>query len=297
MRMGTMLSLGASALLGLLALVVARVWLPSQGGSKAQAATPVATVPVVVAAQAIPYGGKLEAKHLAVAQYPKGAAPDGSFTAISQILGQQGGAPIALMSMQPKEPVLRVKLSGSGARPTLATMITPGMRAFTIGVSEVAGGGGHILPGDRVDVVLTREVRTTGADGAEAHKFITDVVLQNVRVLGMDLNVDPNSTKASVAKTATMEVDVKSAEKLALAAQAGNLSLALRSLGAADIEPVRPLVISDLSSVPASAPKAARAPARRSAAPRERPLPPPPFQATVVITHGDAKNTVSIPVN
>ncbi|MGZ8364022.1 MAG: Flp pilus assembly protein CpaB, partial [Caulobacteraceae bacterium] len=248
MRIATIASLGASAALGVGALLVAKLWLPS-GHGPAKAAAMEAGVPVVVAASKITYGDKIEANKLALIRLPASAVPAGSYTSVAQVMAQdKGGAPVALMGMEAKEPILKIKLSGSGARPTLAAQIGDGMRAYTIGVSDVTGGGGHILPGDRVDIVLTRDISSQlPAGSSSGPRFVTDVVLQNVRVLGMDLNDDPNSTKAAVAHTATLEVDVRDAGKLALAAQSGNLTLALRGAGATAIEPVGPILASDLS--------------------------------------------------
>jgi pilus assembly protein CpaB len=293
MRIGTIVSLGASAALGLGALVVARVFLPTQGGHAAQAAAAQAVVagtPVVLAAQPIAYGQKLEARQLVVARLPADAVPPGAFTSIDQVMKQDaGGAPVALTPMTAKEPVLAAKLSGPGARPTLAALISEGMRGYTIGVSDVAGGGGHVLPGDRVDVVLTRDLSHGGLmEGVRGGRLVSEVVLQNVRVLGMDLNVDPATAKPAIAHTATLEVTVEDAERLALAAQAGNLSLALRRAGSAEVQPVRPLAASDLT--PAfSAPARRAAPARRPAA---RPASP---GASMIIVQGDKRSSVAVP--
>jgi pilus assembly protein CpaB len=221
------------------------MWLPVHNASATPHAAAVEPgVPVVLAATPIAYGSKLEAKELVVAKIPASAVPAGAFSSIDQVLKQDGGgAPVALVAMQPHEPVLPVKLSGPGARQTLSAVLDDGMRAYTIAVSEVAGGGGHILPGDRVDVVLTRQFdNQTPVDGVRANVVVTQLVLQNVKVLGMDLNVDPNSTHPTVAHTATLEVGVQDAEKLALAAQAGSVSLALRRLGSTDVAPAQPII-------------------------------------------------------
>ena len=160
MRVATIASLAVSAVLGLGALLVARAWLPNpQARTAALRAPPVQGVPVVLAAGPIAYGSKLQAKDLTVVQLPRDAAPVGAYTNVAQVLKvDSGGAPVALTAMSPREPVLPEKLSGAGARPTLAAQISDGMRAYTIGVTDVAGGGGHVLPGDHVDVVLTRNV-------------------------------------------------------------------------------------------------------------------------------------------
>ena len=294
MRVGTIVSLAASAALGIGALVVARMSLPTHTASAALHPEPVQVgVPVVLAATPIPYGSKLEAKELMVARLPANAAPIGSFTTVDQVLKQDaGGAPVALIAMGPREPILAAKLSGPGARATLAALIDEGMRAYTIGVTEVAGGGGHVMPGDRVDVVLTRDIGgQTTMDGAHGAKLVSQVVIQNVRVLGMDLNVDPASTHPAVAHTATLEVSVEDAERLSLAAQAGNMSLALRRSGSAEIAPVRPMLTGDLGGgVPAPAGPGrgrarARGPSRHSSA------------SAIVVVHGDHRDSVDVPVD
>src|SRR5262249_31769368 len=81
-----------------------------------------------------------------------------------------------------------------------------------------------------------------------------DVVLQNVKVLGMDLNVDPTSTQSAVAHTATLEVSALDAQRLSVAGQIGVMSLALRRLGQAEITPVRTV---DGGDVRSHAPRAA----------------------------------------
>ena len=70
-----------------------------------------------------------------------------------------------------------------------------------------------LLPGDRVDVVLTRDLASGAAiEGAGRSRLVSDIVLQNVRVLGMDLNVDPATAKPAIAHTATLEVSAEDAE-------------------------------------------------------------------------------------
>ncbi len=294
MRVATIASLGASAVLGLGALLVARAWLPNpQAKAIALKAPPADGVPVVLAAGPIAYGAKLQAKDLVVMQLPKGAAPPVHYESVAQVLKvDAGGAPVTLTTLSAREPILPEKLSGAGVRPTLAAQISEGMRAYTIGVTDVAGGGGHILPGDHVDVLLTREVGTNFQTGTKG-KLLTDIVMQNLRVLGMDLNADPNSTKAAVAHTATLEVLPKDAERLALAAQAGALSLALRRTGAVELQPVRAVGQGDLG--PLGLPAPVTIPVRRVH------RAPPPISAPanvgvgVLVVHGDTSSRMEVP--
>ncbi|HEY3798305.1 MAG TPA: Flp pilus assembly protein CpaB [Caulobacteraceae bacterium] len=297
------MSLGASAVLGVGALIVARVWLPQPNHAAtpgAAAAPAVQTAPVVVASADIPYGGKLDAAHLTVEQLPIGDAPQGAFTQPAQLLNQTGGPPIALQPIAAREPILPTKISGAGARPTVAAVIGQGMRAYTIGVSDVAGVGGHALPGDRVDVMLTREAPqySQPANNPNApvctncKHFISDVVLQNVRVLGMDLNADPSSTQAAVAHTATLEVSVLDAQKLSVASQSGSLSLALRRTGAAEIVANRTIAVTDL--VGGGRFSAPRVVAVRHVEPTQAPAA--LIQThSVTVVHGDSSSSVVVP--
>ncbi|HVM98804.1 MAG TPA: Flp pilus assembly protein CpaB [Caulobacteraceae bacterium] len=303
MRTGTIVSLGASAVLGLGALIVARVWLPQTAHLpqiKTEAAPMANTVPVVVASSAIPYGAKLDAAHLMVERLPAGSAPQGAYATPAQILSQTGGAPVALTPIAAREPLLPSKLSGPGARPIVSAVIGEGMRAYTIGVSDTGGVGGHALPGDRVDVIVTRQPPVPKAlkdlcDDCKRER--ADVVLQNVRVIGMDLNVDPSTTTSVLAHTATLEVSVLDAQKLAVATQVGVLSLALRRVGSAEITPVREVEIGDLRS---TAPRAPGPPslddmklptAPRQATPGQRAG----HTRTIIVVHGDASSNVEVP--
>jgi pilus assembly protein CpaB len=304
MRVATMISLGASALLGVGALFVARTWLPAGGEAAGAAPAVAADRSVVVAAMPLPYGTKLEAKHLTVAKAPASAVPEGAFTTVAQVLAHDKGAPVVLAPLNLREPVLATRLSGPGARASVAAMIGPGMRAYTIRVSDVAGVGGHVLPGDRVDVLLTRDVN---ADD-QIVQLVSDVVIQNVRALGVNLNADPTSTKTDAKpETATLEVSVEEAQKLSVAADLGALSLALRRSGAAELAAIQPIAGRDLGAIgatipalnrqaftaappPPPAPPAVRAqpaPAPRQARPPRAPVIAARPSASVVVVHGE----------
>jgi pilus assembly protein CpaB len=257
MRVITIVSLGASAVLGLGALIVAKTVLPNQAAAKpaAAAASVAAGVPIVVAAKDIKYGDKLEPGMLTIARVPAEVAPQGAFSSLAQVLStDKGGPPVALMAIAAREPVLPAKLSGPGARPSVAAEIAEGMRAYTIKVTDVTGVGGQALPGDHVDVVLMRDLTPT----AQNRTYVSDVIVQNVRVLGVDLNADLSSNKPAEPKNATLEVSVTDSQKLAIASTLGTLSLALRRTGHADEEPIRTLRTSDFLSGGPSAGGAAR---------------------------------------
>jgi pilus assembly protein CpaB len=95
-----------------------------------------------------------------------------------------------------------------------------------------------VLPGDRVDIMLSRQL--------EKNSAINDVVLKNTKVLAIDQLADERSDKPSVAKAVTIEVDIAGAQKLSLASQIGSLSLALRKAGDSDATASRPITLADL---------------------------------------------------
>jgi pilus assembly protein CpaB len=282
MRVVTIVSLGASAVLGLGALVVAKTVLPNQAAAKASGLATQQNandVPVVVAASDLKFGDKVDAAHLRLTRLPAEAVPQGAFTTVAAVLSaDHGGPPVVLTPIAAKEPLLPAKLSGPGARASVAAEITEGMRAYTIRVSDVSGVGGHALPGDRVDVVLLRDMTPPGS---QTHNFVSQVVIQDVRVLAVDLNNDLASNKPATPSTATLEVNVEDSQKLAVAADLGKLSLALRRTGSADTTPIAPVRTSQLSipGIGPSAPAPA-GPRRASAAPQS-------YGSPIMIVYGD----------
>ncbi|WP_417449326.1 Flp pilus assembly protein CpaB [Kordiimonas sp.] len=124
------------------------------------------------------------------------------------------------------EPVTRSSLVSQGERGFLAAILTPGMRAITVQLSPTSGIGGFVFPGDRVDVILTHAV-----EKSRTERFnIAETVFQNVRVLGVDQRTAAVGDEVRIAKTATLEVTPKMAEKVAMLESIGSLSLSLRSL-------------------------------------------------------------------
>lgn len=280
MRVVTIVSLAASAVLGLGALVVAKVMLPNAASARsAISAGAQQGQPLVVASRQIKYGEKLQASMLTVIKAPKEAVPDGAFTSIASVLAaDHGGAPVALTPIANREPLLPTKVSGPGSRPIVSASIAEGMRAYTLKVDDASGVGGHALPGDHVDVVLSRDLTPQGPE----RNFVSYVVVQNARLLGVDLNADPTSDKPASPDTATVEVSVEDAQKLSVATSLGNLSLVLRRNGEAVVNVVRPMRTTDfLGGAP---------PARvRTAAPvRSGPAGPPRTFSAIVIIEGQA---------
>ena len=239
MRLSTMIMIAVAVVFGLLAVFVAQAWLNSQAEMRARnldaQKKPLATQTIVVAAKPLRFGAELSGMSLREIPWTQDAVPPGAFSKISDLTSTRR---VVLTAIEANEPILSSKITGSGQRATLSAVLADGMKAVTIRVNDVEGVAGFLLPGDHVDVVLTRQQDKTVA--------AADIVLQNVRVLAVDQIADERAEKPSVAKAVTLEVEVTAAQKLALAATVGTLSLALRKAGEATALNTRRITLSDL---------------------------------------------------
>jgi len=241
-RASTLVMIGFAVLFGLLAVFIAQTWLNSQAEARLRSLEaqnqkmPVATKTIVVAAKPLRYGMELGADALREIPWSLESLPRGAFSKISDILS--GGKRVVLAPVEINEPVLSLKVTGPGQRATLSSLVAEGMKAVTIRVNDVEGVGGFVLPGDRVDVVLTRQT--------DKDKASTEIVLQNTRVLAVDQSADTSSDKPTVAKAVTLEVSTDQAQRVWLASSVGNLSLLLRKAGETAAVSTKRITLSDL---------------------------------------------------
>jgi len=127
------------------------------------------------------------------------------------------------------EPITAAKLVRSKDAGFMAAMLAPGMRAISTKIDEESAAGGFILPGDHVDIVMTRRVDRS-AEGGSSEDYASETVLTNVKVLAIGQTADDNNgSKVVQGKTATLELTPQEGELLALASARGNLTLLLRS--------------------------------------------------------------------
>ena len=231
---------GIAVVFGLLAVFVAQGWLNYQAELSRKTVAPkpqaVATRTIVVAAGPLRFGTHVTPEQLREVAWPDEAIPAGTFATVAELTQ---GKRIVLASIERNEPILRTKITGPGQKATLSAVIQDGMRAVTVRVNDVEGVAGFVLPGDHVDVLLTRQAeRTTGTN---------DVVIQNTRVLAVDQLADDAADRPTVVRAVTLEVDTIGAQKIALAASLGNLSLMLRRAGEQHQDVTRRITTSDLA--------------------------------------------------
>lgn len=142
------------------------------------------------------------------------------------------------------EPLSDGKLMKVGAGGVLAALLAPGMRAISTKITEYTAAGKLILPNDRVDVILTRQLG--GRPGNDKH--VSETLLRNVRVLAIGQQIETKEgRKASEGNVATLELTPAQAEQLAEANSGGDISFALRSM-ADGLSGYDPSADSDLNS-------------------------------------------------
>lgn len=246
MRANTIIMIVLAGVFGVLAVVLANIWLANQRNAIAQT-NDVQRDTVVVAAVALKFGDTLSADKLREVAWPAGAVPAGAFKTMEDLLTKDvptgGGPKQALQAIGVNEPVLASKITGPGQRATLSAVLGEGMKAVSIRVNDVLGVAGFVFPGDRVDVLLTRTVRSQ--EGAD--QSFVDVLLQGMKVLAVDQVADESKDSPTVVKSVTLEASTKDAQKLTLAAGAGQLSLALRQAAASKGETTERVTLSDLT--------------------------------------------------
>lgn len=244
MNRSSIVSLLFALVLAIVAVVGVQSYLRAQHAALiAEQGTVAPENTIVVAAQPLRFGKIIEPSSLRVIAWPSDVVPEGAFRTISEIIGESGEPRYVMSAIETAEPLLSSKITGPGQRATLSAALGIGMKAVSIGVNDVFGVAGFVLPGDRVDVMLTRRTRNTNTSNDEAY---THVLMQGVKVLAIDQIADDRKDNPAVVKTVTFEVSTSEAQKLTLAQTIGTLSLALRNVASSGIEIVSPVRIGDL---------------------------------------------------
>ena len=228
------------------------------------------TVDVLVAARDIPIGRTLSGEDIKWQAFPAEAASDYFYLkgedeeAIDIVVGAASRA-----SMRAGEPLSTDKvidLQGSGV---MASLLRKGMRAVAVPISDVTGAGGFILPGDYVDLLLTRQIAieefnpTTGEVDRTVTHNQTETVMETVRVLAIDQRLREGSGEngaTAMGNTATIELNADQVELVSLTRQIakqerGFLTLSLRSFSelveeyGEDVNKIMPKTILDLQAL------------------------------------------------
>ena len=219
-------------------------WVHGSAGRQAASTARGPVVPVIhvlVARTALSQGSVLTADSVRWQTWPADDSP-GAYLVEGKWRLQDVVGAVPRANLSAGEPLTAEGLARPGERGAMAATLTPGYRAITVNVTPSTGMAGFVVPGDRVDLILTVTVAPRDKQQGISHHAST-TVLRDVRVLGLDqtLSEDPKvadkkgeKKESFPPKTATLEVTPKQAEVVAVSADLGILSMSLRSLGRAD---------------------------------------------------------------
>jgi pilus assembly protein CpaB len=246
--------------------------------------------PLVVAVQPLPMGSVISAESIKITEVPVKLFPKGGFSRKEDVLDRPVISPI-----EPEEPVVEARIAAKGSGVGLGPMIPPGMRALSVRVNDVVGVAGFVLPGMRVDVLVTGH-----PPGRE--DTVTTTVLQNIPVLsaGQSIQADAKGQPINTA-VVTLLVSPPQAEALTLANSEGHIQLVLRNSTDQQVAATPGRRLGDLYAIDrpaaAAAPKSAAPPAPRKTPPAPRPVVPAPAPASedVVMIRGNQKTIERTP--
>jgi len=173
---------------------------------------------ILVAASDLQVGTKIEDKDVRYVHFPSSDLPQGVFHRKDKLLGRGVVLPISK-----GEFILTNKLAGENAGYGMPALIPPGMRAVSVRVNDTSSVAGFVLPGTRVDVLLTGN-----PEGANQQE--TTTVLENVAVLATGQKLERNAAgEPQTTPVITLLVSPDDAQKLTLATNQGKIQLALRN--------------------------------------------------------------------
>jgi pilus assembly protein CpaB len=185
------------------------------------AAAKVNTVNVVVAQHPLKLGTRITADHVKVVQWPASAPVAGAFSTLEEVVNRG-----LISALDENEPLTSAKLAALEAGAGLPPSIPPGMRAISVKVNEVIGVAGFVVPGTRVDVMVTLSGKNPFEDST------TRIVVSNAQVLTAGTRYDQEKAKdgAPIPSTVvTLLVTPDDGERVALAASEGQIMLTLRN--------------------------------------------------------------------
>ena len=249
-------------------------------GGRMAASRPMATAQVVAAAKDIPLGAVLTKADLTTITIA-GTAPKGTILKMDEAVGRG-----VISEIFQGEPILESRLAGIGSGGGLAPTIPQGMRACAVRVDEVVGVAGFVIPGSRVDVLVSGN-----PPGPEASQGIeTQTLLQNIQVLsaGTDIAKD-NEGKPQQVQVVNLLVTPEQAETLSLAANTMKIQLVLRNPMDTQIAKVPPEAMTNL--FPTEAPGAPKNAPRRAMARK-----PAPKTYSITVSNGSKTTQEKFPV-
>jgi pilus assembly protein CpaB len=279
--------LGASAAL---ALVVAALFYQMTTSASRPRRGKVETKDVVVATNPVPLGGVLKSTDLKIVAWPADNVPPGAFSKIDEVVER-----VAMSNILVEEPVLEGRLAAKGSGLGLSPIIPPGMRAVSVRVNDVISVAGFVLPGSRVDVLVTGVPRAGGGEAGP----VTRTILSNIQVLSAGKNIQPDAKgQPENVPVVTLLVTPEQGEILTLASSEGKIQLALRNNTDDQRTSGNGTRAAEIFAGPVKAPEARPKPrpravvpvAKIAAPPEAARIAPPPPPPQIELIRGDKKS-------
>lgn len=216
-----------------IAILVAVLVQASLGGKAPDDSAP--KLQVLVASKDLAVGSDLTPSDLKWQTWPGDKAFAGAIVREAEQKPEEALTGRLVQPVAAGQPVLVSYTFKEGKGNIVAATLGKGMRAVAIPVKADTMAGGFVSPGDFVDVILSYNVSTNSRENPDVQglvdKSASETILQNIKILAVDQEATRDEDKAKVARTVTLEVTSGGAEKLALAANMGDLTLALRGIG------------------------------------------------------------------
>ena len=264
----------------------------------------VETRDLVVAAKPLNVGTTIKPGDVTVNKVALAAFPKSGFSKVEEVLDRP-----VVSNILAEEAIIEGRLAPRGSGAGLAPIIPVGMRAVTVRVNDVVGVAGFVLPGMRVDVLVTGRPPT----GPET---ITNTVLQNITVLSAGQTMAPDARGQAInAPTVTLLVSPEQAEVITLAGSEGRIQLVLRNGSDTDIQKTAGVTVANLygksrgqnrsntnegmdsnegSSIRRLRVRAAAPPAPVAIAPMAPPVPLPPVPDQIVVIRGNSRSVETV---
>lgn len=228
--------IGIALLLAGVTAMLARnlVGTPGNGGTETVVKIVDSRLKVLVSAIDMPVGHFVKAEDMVWQSWPDETVHLKYIKQSSGFAAATFAGSVAISTIAAGEPILDNRLVKPGSRGFMAAVLPVGKRAISIRISPTTGNAGFVFPGDRVDILLTHQVKIKSKDRDKAR--LSETVIRNVRVLAINQSVSNPTHTPLIGQTATLEVTPKEAEKVSLIKSMGELSLILRSIGVVESE-------------------------------------------------------------
>jgi pilus assembly protein CpaB len=195
---------------------VAAAWIAKNWIQAASERPEIEMASVIAADLGIPFGTKVERRHLKMLEMPAQYVPPGSFSSVDDVVDRVTVQPIVA-----GEILMQARFVDYDDGSTLAALVEKNMRAVTVRVDDVIGVAGFLLPGNRVDVLASRKEQNRRATA--------ETVLRDIKVLAVDQTAATEKNEPVIVRAVTLEVSPQQAEVLVKAREEGSIQLTLRN--------------------------------------------------------------------